>query len=408
MLTYNNALQIVRETALSKLLDTEKVPLAEAVGRVCAGDLTAGLDIQPFDNSAMDGFAVRLKDVAAATDSAPVRLKKAGVAGAGAVAGDNVLEDGTCWHVMTGAVLPAGTEAIIPVENAVIEGDFVSFNAKPADGQHIRYAGEDFKKGAPLMFRGERISVARIMPLAALGVAEILVFKKSKILLIPTGTEIVDDLNAPLQTGQIYNSNKFYAVAFLTACGADVTVHDTIRDDVDSFMAALRAGHEGGYDMIVSSGAVSAGSFDFVRAGLEKAGADILFHKIKLKPGKPNLLAKLPSGALYFGLPGNPVATTAGLRFFVAEALRVMQMQKPESPVYARAMNGFSKKPGLHMILKGKTEHWEDGSVTVDILDGQESFKVSPFLSMDCWVHVPEERENIKSGDVVEIYPLQV
>lgn len=384
--------------------ETERIALADTVGRVCAEDVFAGLDVQPFDNSAMDGFAVRLAEFPAAATA--VRLKKAGVMGAGRVCEGAVLEDGCCWHVMTGAPLPTGTEAIVPIENTALDGDFVVFNEKPAAGQHIRYAGEDFKKGARVLSAGDRVSVGHILPLATLGIADLVVYKKPRILFIPTGDEIVDDLRKDLRNGEIYNANRFYAFSFLTACGVEVTIHDTIRDDPERFVAALRMAEREKYDAIVSSGAVSAGSFDFVREGLEKSGARILYHKIKLKPGKPNLLAELSSGALYFGLPGNPVATAVGLRFFVTEALRVSRKQKPEPPVYARVMNGFSKKPGLYMVLKGKLEYWEDGSITVDILDGQESFRVSPFLSMDCWIHVAEDKGAIKSGEVVEISPL--
>ena len=158
--------------------------------------------------------------------------------------------------------------------------------------------------------------------------------------------------------------------------------------------------------MIVSSGAVSAGEFDFVWAGLEKAGAEILFHKVKMKPGKPNLFARLPNGCLYFGLPGNPAATAVGLRFFVAAALRAMRGQQVEEPVRAIAATGFQKKSGLSMFLKA-VQHIDDGSrLRVSFADGQQSFMVHPFLTADCWAVVPEEATEIKTGESVEIYPL--
>lgn len=402
MISYDAALQIIRETALAKTPGTETVTLEKAAGRICAEDIHAGLDIQPFDNSAMDGFAVRLDDF----DSAPVHLKKSGIIAAGQDARGLSIAKGACWQIMTGAMLPEGTAAIIPVENAVPEGDRVLFKSPPKAGQHIRHAGEDFRKGALLLPRGERITAAHILPLATAGIAHLTVFKKQKILYIPTGTEIIDILGTPLETGQIYNSNRFYACSFLAACDADVTVHDIIRDDPAPFTTALARVEKENFAVVVSSGAVSAGSFDFVRESLEDFGATILFHKINLKPGKPNLLATLPSGPLYFGLPGNPVATAVGLRFFVAEALRIARAQKPETPVYARAANAFPKKNGLHMVLKGRLDYRADGTVTVDLLDGQESFRVSPFLAMNCWVHLPQDTDSIAPGDVVETYPL--
>ena len=405
MITYDNACHIIRETTRSRALGTEVLPLAQAVGRICAADIHAPLDIQPFDNSAMDGFAVRMTDLSAATRATPVSLGKAGIIAAGQDANGLCIAAGTCWHVMTGAMLPAGTDAIVPIENVIVADNHITFTAPPEPAQHIRRAGEDFKKGAFLLAAGTRLTSAHILPLATLGIAQVTIFRKPKILFIPTGTEIVDDLNAPLANGQIYNSNKFYAQAFLNDSDADVTIHDIIRDDLNAFVRALaNAGH---YDIVVSSGAVSAGSFDFVRDGLEQSGANILYHKIKLKPGKPNLLATLPSGALYFGLPGNPAATAVGLRFFVAEALRVLSRQKPETPVQARTLNGFTKKRGLHMVLKGRLEHDVDGNADVHILDGQDSFRVSPFLSMNCWIHVNEDREDIKAGEIVATYALR-
>lgn len=406
MISYDDALAIIRQATGSRKLGTETVPLAEACGRTCAAPLTATLDIQPFDNSAMDGFAVRRDDIARARISAPVRLEKTGTIAAGQDSNGLRLAGQSCWHVMTGAMLPAGTDAVVAIEDVTIAGDHITFTAPAAHGQHIRRAGEDFKKGAPLLSAGTRITPAHILPLATLGIAHVTVFRKPRILFIPTGTEVVDDLDAPLANGQIYNSNKFHAQAFLRDSEAQVTLHETIRDDLGAFAAALARAEAENYDIVVSSGAVSAGSFDFVKDGLEQSGAQILYHKIKLKPGKPNLLATLPGGALYFGLPGNPAATAVGLRFFVAEALRVLKGQEPPAPLYARALGGFAKKPGLHMVLKGRLEYAADSTLGVAFLDGQESFKVSPFIGMNCWIHVAADQGDIKAGDIVAVYPL--
>jgi molybdopterin molybdotransferase len=384
----------------------EQVALALAAGRIAAQDVMAEIDIQPFDNAAMDGFAVNLADIKDASSVKPVRLTKAGMIAAGETLAGQSLTAGTCWHIMTGAKVPAGADCIVPIEEVLMEGDTVIFKSIPKLGQHIRKRGEDFLKGTKITLTGERISAAHIMPLATLGISSLDVLKKPRVLFISTGAEIIDDLSSPLQEGQIYNSNAAFALSFLKGCGVDVIQGKTIRDEPDVFLSTIRAAQEEGYSLIISSGAVSAGAYDFVKESLKVLGAEILYHKIKLKPGKPNLFAKLPGGALYFGLPGNPVATSVGLRFFVAEALRVMQAQSRETPLYARAMNRFTKKPGLHMILKARYESWEDGTLSVDILDGQESFMVSPFLKMNCWAHTGEEVDTIKAGDVVEIYPL--
>lgn len=408
MISYADAIQTVRATVATRTVSTQTVALQDAVLRICAQDIFAPLDIQPFDNSAMDGFAVRLEDLAHATQDRSVTLKKIGTVAAGQAAVKTMhLQAGTCFHVMTGAPLPVNAQAVVPVENTAIEGDNISFRAAPAKADNIRRAGEDFKKGAPVLRKGEHITPAHILPLATLGIATLDVFKRPRVLYVSTGAEIVDDLSTLLQDAMIYNSNKYYAAAFLSACGAEVHTTPIVRDDVRAFEKIIRAAEDEEYDLVVSSGAVSAGSFDFVKDGLEKAGARIVYHKIALKPGKPNLLATLSSGTPYFGLPGNPVATAAGLRFFVGEALCAMLQKNQYGAAFsARIAHDFSKKRGLHMILKGRLSYATDGTTTAHILDGQESFKVSPFLHMNCWIHVPEEREKISAGDIVDVAAL--
>ncbi len=408
MIPYARALQIIRDAMMSRKLATETVPLADAVGRVCAADLTAGLDIQPFDNAAMDGFAVRRDDLAQASGAHPVRLPVAGVISAGEDATATTLAAGTCWRIMTGAMIPAGCDAVVQGEDVGVEDTHAVFTGMPPLGLHIRRKGEDFRKGDTLLARGSKVGVAHVLPLATQGIGTVTVFKKPRILFIPTGLELVDTPGVSLAHGQIYNSNRCYAESFLRALGAEVTVCDIVRDDPVEFAGILTQAMAERYDLVVSSGAVSAGAFDFVSSGLRDAGARILYHKVAMKPGKPNLLAVLPSETIYFGLPGNPVATAVGLRFFVAEALRILWMQKPELPVYAQVSKGISFKAGLSHVLKGRLDYGADGVVRVSIFDGQESFKVSPFLDMNCWVHVAPERAGLEDGDLVEAYMLQV
>lgn len=406
MISFETAQKIIRERASKHRLDTEVIALHEAAGRVCAEEVLAPLTIQPFDNSAMDGFAVRMCDLEGASEEAPVVLEKSGVIAAGDPVPEETLMAGKCIHIMTGAPVPKGADAVMPIENVDVQDSKITFKSVPKLMANIRRAGEDFQKGDEILKSGDALGVTHILPLATLGISQLRVFKKPKVAFMATGREILDDLSVPLESGQIYNSNRPYALAMLEALGCDVLPCETVRDDLNVFCKNLEILTAENCDVIISSGAVSAGEFDFVKEGLEKIGADIVFHKVKLKPGKPNLFAILPNGAFYFGLPGNPVASAVGLRFFVVSALRAMMGQEPEKPLHARAMTKFVKKSGLYMILKGKSESWEDGTRSVDILDGQASFMVSPFLKMTCWVHVPEALEIIKPGEVVEFYPL--
>ncbi len=402
MISYEDAKKIVIEAGQVRGLETETLVTQDLVGRVCAQDLQAPIDIQPFDNSAMDGFAVRLDDLNVDGGT----LTKFGLIAAGDSVPEEAIHAGQCVEIMTGAPTPPGADAVVPVELVKVNGDDVSFTAQPEMGSNIRRAGEDFKQGMAVLKAGQGIYPQHIMPLAALGIDKVEVYKKPRAVFLATGDELVEDLSQDLKSGQIYNSNRPYGVAALEAMGIECLIAPTMPDDSDQFDSLLKDLVLQDVDFIVSSGAVSAGKFDFVRKGLEKVGADILFHKVKIKPGKPNLFARLPNGTLYFGLPGNPVATTAGLRFFVQPCMRAMMGMGEEKPVQAKSMTPFKKREGIRMFMKARAESWEDGLLTVDLLDGQASFMVSPFLSMNCWAVAPEDVEEIKAGDIIDVYPL--
>lgn len=402
MISYEDAKNIVIEAGKVRGCKAEMLLTQKTVGRIAAQDIQAPIDIQPFDNSAMDGFAVRLDNFCAEGCT----LKKAGMIAASDAVPKETIQVGTCIEIMTGAPTPPGAEAVIPVELVEIDGDQVYFKGRSNIGANIRRAGEDFQKGMGVLKEGQVIHPQHIMPLAALGIDKVEVYKKPRAVFLATGNELVEDLSQDLKSGQIYNSNRPYGLAALEAMGVECIEVPSIPDDPARFEMLLNSLIQQDVDFIISSGAVSAGKFDFVREGLEKAGAEILFHKVKIKPGKPNLFARLPNGTLYFGLPGNPVATTAGLRFFVQPCLRAMMGMGEEKPVQAKVMTPFKKREGLRMFLKARAESWEDGLLTVDLLEGQASFMVSPFLTMNCWAVAAEDVEEIKAGDIVDLYPL--
>lgn len=406
MISYQDACDIVIKTAQNHRLGVTDVPLAGIAGYVSAAEIAAPLAIQPFDNSAMDGFAVISADLAGANENNAAMLKVTGIIAAGDNAAGARVERGTCARIMTGAPVPAGADAVVPVELADIQGDRVVFKTSPSLHEHIRMAGEDFQVGDTVLQKGQKMTAAHILPLACLGIGQVSVFRKPRAAFLSTGKELVDDLFRPLEAGQIYNTNGPYGTAVLNAAGAETVICRTVPDEEQAFIAVLEELMGQDIDLIVSSGAVSAGEFDFVKAGLEKCGAEILFHKVRMKPGKPNLFARLPNGTLYFGLPGNPAATAVGLRFFVVPALRAMTGQPVEKPVIAVAETEFSKKPGLAMFLKSVQRVDGEGLLRVSFADGQQSFMVHPFLTANAWAVVPEGAATVTAGEKVEIYPL--
>lgn len=401
MITYREAVNIIRREAAGIRLATEKVDLSLIKGRVCADKVISPLNVPSFDNSAMDGFALQYGD-------AVKKLKiKARV-----TAGDTIhglkISAGECCEIMTGAPLPQGTETIIPVEQAKREGDMVSFSVMPRPGDHIRKTGSDFMSGAQIIKQGTLLETPHILPLAALGIGKLNVYSKPKVAFIPTGREVTDRLDQTLEEGKIYNSSLPYALAFLAEAGAEVLPQETIPDNPEQFQAAVERLMKKDVRLIISSGAVSAGSHDFIRGSLEKMGAVILFHKVAIKPGKPILFAKLPNGALYLGLPGNPIATSVGIRFFVQPLLSALTHQPPELPVFARAKTSLSRKPGLRLFLKAKIGVSPEGVLEAELLDGQESYKTGPFLSMNGWAVIPEDRQVIDINDITEVFPLRL
>lgn len=406
MILYEQALAKAIEAAQNRKLETETVPLSETPGRVCAQTVTAPITIQPFDNSAMDGYALRYEDIREAANDAPVSLRMTGTIAAGQDGATGALQPNTCMKIMTGAPVPEGADTVVPVELATAQGEEIFFSDPLKPHANVRFAGEDFKTGNAVLEPGMTLGATQVLPLATLGIGRVEVFKKPRGAFLSTGKELVDDLDAALGDGQIYNSNRPYGVAALEELGAEVISAQTVPDDTDAFEKSVKALIDDDPDFVVSSGAVSAGDFDFVKTCLKTLGAEILYHKVKMKPGKPNLLARLPNGAPWFGLPGNPVATAVGLRFFVAPALREMHGLPPEQPVMATATNGFKKKPGMRMFLKAVLSVSEDGKMQAEFKDGQASFMVSPFLDMNAWIAVDEDTTEIGPGDMVEAYPL--
>lgn len=407
MISYDQALENCLKACQGKTMGTEDVSLQEAVGRICGKDILAPFSVQPFDNSAMDGYAVHYLDLVKASSGAPVSLHVAGTVAAGDGDERHDFLQGTCLRIMTGAPIPDGCDAIVPYEEAGSNHEAAVFTKPAGQGAHIRKAGEDFKQEETALTKGRMVDIQHVLPLATLGVSKVRTLKKPRVAFIATGRELVDDFAYPLQKGQIYNSNRPYVVSMLEAMGAHVVSSRTLADDATAFREHLEAViSDKNPDVVVSSGAVSEGDYDFVRKTLEEMNADIIHHKVRIRPGKPNLFARFPNGILCFGLPGNPVSTAAGLRFFVCPVLQTLLGQGKETPLYARISEPFYKKAPLHMFLKGKATIDGDGQLWATVLEGQESFKVKPFIGMNCWISIPEEKDGISAGEKVAIYPL--
>lgn len=315
MLTYEEAL--ARILAALPPLRSEQVPLAEAAGRFLAEPVVSTLDLPPFDNSAMDGYAVRAADVASATAEKSVALRLIGQVGAGQVFKGGVGVQ-TCVRLFTGTPLPAGADAVVMQEDTHAEGDTVLVLDRARPWENVRLRGEDVKAGAVLVTPGTRLGAGHLGLLAAVGTARVRVARRPRVAIVATGSELRPP-GKPLAPGQIYESNRTMLAAMLTACGAEVRPLPLVPDTLTRTRNALqRAFAEN--DAVVTSGGASVGQLDFVKAAFTELGGSQEFWKVAIKPGKPFVFGTL-QGKLLFGLPGNPVSAFVTFLLLVRPAL---------------------------------------------------------------------------------------
>lgn len=405
MISYNEAIGIIINEGGKFSPGSENIDVHDIAGRVISAPVISAVANPPFDNSAMDGFALKAEELGNATIGSPVALAIAGHIAAGDTRRFNPPGPGRCYEIMTGAAMPPGCDAVVPLEKIEKSSDGkIVFRATPDQGENIRCAGADYKAGDIVFDQGMEMAPSHVLALATLGIGTVAVVRKTKIALISTGNEIVDLLGASLEYGQIYNSTKPYLRAALAEPGLVVDDAGTMRDDPAAFAIKLQALLDGKCDLIISTGAVSAGVHDFVPGVLASLGAEIFFHKVAIRPGKPLLFAKFPHGAFYAGLPGNPAASAAGLRFFVQPLLRAMRGLPPEEKKYAVLQSDYHKGDlPLRFFMRARKTWNDKGVCELNIPQKQQSFMVSPFADSNCWAVIPEDVSMLKTGDLVEV-----
>lgn len=407
MIRYDEALARILARVPPEAGEVELVSLDEAQGRFMAREVRSPEALPPFANSAMDGFAL-------ATGGSPVppgtRLAVAGSVAAGDAPLEADAAAGRAWEIMTGAPVPAGLDAVIPVERVRRDeggdGEHVVLEARVEPGDNVRPAGKDFAEGDPVVGPGRRIGAAELMALAALGVARVPTLPRLRGAVFSTGPELVDDPELPLEPGRIRNSNGPYLRRVLTDQGVRLVAAATLGDETGPFVEALGSALEAGAELVVSTGAVSMGRHDFVPAALEEVGARILFHRAAIRPGKPVLAATLPGGGLYFGLPGNPMSAAAGTRFFVLPWLRAARGLAPETPWRLPLTEAVSKRPELRYFTRAEVAATPGGPPGVRVLPGQQSFRIAPFLHAQGWAVLPEGSDELRAGVLVDVYGL--
>jgi molybdopterin molybdotransferase len=390
-------------------MQCELVRLDVALGRVLARDVVSPGNLPMFDNSAMDGFALACAGCAVPAGREFV------------VRGEQAAGDGRRYavaraacEIMTGAWIPDGLDAVVPIEQVEVVSRTagggalcIRLNAPVFPGQHVRRVGEDIECGALAAAVGSILGPQHIMLLSALGVAWVHVACRPRVAMLCTGRELIDDASQLLLPGQIRNASGPYLAACLHLGGAELVYRETIPDEADALAAAVTRALHAGAEIVLSTGAVSMGRYDFVPQTLQALGAELLFHRVAMRPGKPLLFARLAGGQLYFGLPGNPVSSAVGLRFFVEIALRAQLGLREESPWYLPLMHDVKKRAGVRLYQKAWLQLSADGQLRVSLVNGQESFKTQSLSQSNAWAVLSEDNDVLAKGASVPVFPLR-
>lgn len=342
MISVAEAIQIVKERTTT--LPSELVPLNHALGRVLATDVLADSDLPPFDRSQMDGYAVRAKE----TENAPVRLRIAGESAAGK-GWHHEMHEGEAVRIMTGAPVPAGADSVQQVEltHELKDGTIVEILQGVEVGKSIVKRGSEVNEGQMVIPAGTTINAAMTAVLAAFGYAEVRVASKPRLAMMATGSELVSIDQVPARD-QIRDSNNYSIAAYAELAGATVTRLPLTGDDTASLKHRIARAAESS-DVVITSGGVSVGVYDFTKAALKELGAEFFFERVALRPGKPTVFARLPDNTLIFGLPGNPVSVSVTFNLFARTALRTMQgavdpMLPKETARLARSLKGNAQR----------------------------------------------------------------
>ena len=385
LLTFEQAQALVLARALP--LPSEPVALADAAGRVTAGDATATVDLPPFASSAMDGFAVRSADL-------PGALTVVGDIAAGSPA-SRPLEPGEAMEISTGGVVPEGADAVAPIEIVVRTANIVEIGTALPSGANVRPRGGDVVAGVVVVPGGTRLGAAQLGALAAAGVAELACARRPQVAVLATGSELARP-GTPLAPGQVYEANALMLAASLTEAGAIVEQLPSVADDEAAHREALERGLAA--DILVSSGGVSVGPHDLVRRIERELGVEEVFWRVAIRPGKPVAFG-VRGRTLVFGLPGNPVSALVGCELFVKPALRALLGRSEPLPALrpGRLETPLRRNEARDDFVRARA--FSDGDeVRLQPLSGQESHMIARAAAADALVHVPRGEGELAAG----------
>lgn len=393
------------QNAIAPCTDSESVSLADSLGRILATDIRATIDLPPFDNSAMDGYAFSFSDLPSKTTLQVVGSSFAGRPFEGS------LRPGQAIRIMTGAMLPPGADCVLPQEHARLKDpqtlDMRGSSVQP--GQNCRLQGEDLTLGKIALTAGTRLGAAELGLLAAFGLTRVSVSRRLRVAIFSTGDELRSG-GQPLNPGGIYDSNRVALAAMLTRYGAQVLDLGILQDDPAMIELALQ--HAAGeVDVIVTSGGVSAGAADYVRQVLAQRGS-VQFWRVDMRPGRPLAFGHVSDKdrkVWVFGLPGNPVAMMVGFYFFLRPALQRLSGERIEPPLVMKAVasQAMSKKVGRTEFQRGTCRMSPSGNVVVSVTGDQGSAMMSSMTRANCLIMLTPDQADIDAGEIVSVLPFE-
>ncbi|MBC7796195.1 MAG: molybdopterin molybdotransferase MoeA [Pyrinomonadaceae bacterium] len=397
MISYQEALKIITQN--TKCLDVERVEISQIRDRILAENIIADIDLPPFDRSQMDGFAVISDD----TENAPVTLNIIGESAAGK-GWDGEIKPGETVRIMTGGRIPQGATAVQKVELTRENGDSVEILEPTKINQNIVRQAAELEKGTQVFATGDKVNAATIASLASFGYAYAKVSKRPKINILATGNEIVE-INQTPKKDQIRNSNSMTIKSYAEICGGIAEILPNVSDDLSTLKPQI-SNAVNSCEILILSGGVSVGKYDFTKTALRELGAKIYFEKVALRPGKPIVFAKL-NETLIFGLPGNPVSVAVTFCLFVRTAILLMQNAeefelKSNFAVISEQMKGVE---GRDSFLPAKLSNSKQGLLKIELVKWGGSSDFVSFAKADALVFVPRG-EILKADSVAKFYYL--
>jgi len=390
--------QILKSIKTIKKIET--INIMDSLGRIASKNIKSSINIPSFRNSAMDGYALNIKNL----EKNKYSLKEQGISLAGQ-AYDKKLKDKETIRVMTGAVIPNNADAVIMKEMVDIEGDIILFPNFIQKNQNIRNIGEDIKKGDIVIKKGRQINYVDLGILSSLGIGKIDVFRKPIISFFSTGDELIS-INKKLKKGLIYDSNRYLLFGLLSELPVQIKDMGVVKDNEEILVKKLKQCAKVS-DIIITTGGVSVGDADYIKSALKKVGK-VNFWKIAIKPGRPLAYGKI-NNASFFGLPGNPVSAAVTFQIFIIPAIKKMfqMIASSKLTIKAQVKSALSKKKGRIEYKRGLLEQ-KDGVNTVNTTGLQGSNILSSLSKANCYIRLSSETEKIKKGDTVEVIPFNI